>query len=118
MPDLQCLKVKIKDGKTHYALEWIRGMSERYPDGLNEVLAQEGMIVETIFVDHAEDGDYLIVYQRADDLLDAHRNFLDSDHPFDDAIREFVAETWGECKHLDLLIDHEKTEEGYQHTVG
>lgn len=118
MPDLQCLKVKIKHGLTDYAVEWIQGMKDRDPDGLNEALANEGMIIESIFLDRTFEADYLVIYHRAEDLLEANRSFNRSTRPFDETVRKFVTEVWGDSDHLDLVIDHERTSDGYRHTLG
>ena len=118
MPDIQCLKIEIKPGKTDYVAEWIRGLTDRDLAGLNEVLANEGMIVETIFLDRTPKADYLLLYQRAESLVKANEVFNASTHPVDEAVRAFIAETWADVQPLALLIDHERNDDGYVHTVG
>lgn len=118
MPDLQCLKIRIKDGKSDYAKDWVKGLTDRDLSGLNEVLHNEGMIVESIFFESGENDDYLILYQRADDLVKANEVFNNSTHPVDQAVREFIAETWADVQPLELLIDHERVDGGYVHKLG
>lgn len=118
MPDIQCLKIEIKPGMTEYVVEWIRGLKDRDLAGLNEVLSNEGMIVETIFLDRTATGDYLFLYQRAEDLVRANEVFNASTHPVDEAVRVLIAEAWADVQPLELLIDHERREDGYVHTLG
>ena len=70
------------------------------------------------FLERTPEADYLLLYQRAEDLVRANEVFNASTHPVDEAVRAFIAETWADVRPLELLVDHERTDDGYVHTVG
>ena len=72
---------------------------------VREVMENEGIILESIFLEHAADGDYLVLYQRAASLVKANEAFVASSRPLDIATRQFIAETWESAQALELVFD-------------
>jgi hypothetical protein len=77
----------------------------------DEVLAtlqDEGVTVESAFLERTADGDYLIYYMRAADRQRAAGAAAQSTHPIDQYHQSFKRETWEEATTLELLVDLEQ----------
>jgi hypothetical protein len=91
MPDVALVKQKIEDGKESRLREWMAEVREREEEAL-ETLENEGMHSESAFVEHTDDGDFLIYYLKADDVdraLEAHE---ESSHELDEQHRRVMDE--------------------------
>jgi hypothetical protein len=77
----------------------------------DEVLAtlqDEGVTVESAFLERAADGDYLIYYMRAADRQRAAGAAALSAHPIDQYHQSFKREAWEGPTTLELLVDFEQ----------
>ena len=66
-------------------------------EGLNsfrEALRAEGMSAEFMFFERHEDGDYVTLYTRAKNLLEANKSFESSHLAIDQEAKKIKAETW------------------------
>jgi hypothetical protein len=104
MYDTQLLKIKIRAGKTAAVIEFLRSLQDRKDLAL-EALRREGMVVESMFLERRDGGDYLYYYVKARDL--AHANVINMQATDDLTleIRKFVAETWDHIVSPEPVLD-------------
>lgn len=86
-------KQKIRSGKTERLREWIAKMeSETEADsrGIRDIWAAESLYTISLFIEHAEDADYLVWYLEAESIeqLISARNA--SSHPLHDLEDEMM----------------------------
>ena len=103
--ETQCLKIKLKDGKKEQVRKWCATFAN-HPE-LDEVLEQETVIVESLFLDEQEDGDYLFFYLKAESLRKANEFLTTVKHPLNDLSQAFMHECWDmdRVKKLELTLD-------------
>lgn len=110
MNDTQLLKIRIRAGKTAAVIEFLRSLKERKDLAL-EVMRREGMMVETMFLERRDDGDFLYYYVKARDLALANQVNMQATDSLTMEIRRFVAETWDHIVSPEPLIDFELIQE-------
>jgi len=98
----RCVRIRLKPGTLSRVREWAAELSRRKAEVL-ETLREEGVLVESVFLEHAADGDFLIYYMKAPDVRA-------STHPIDAYHRTFKEETWASSEQLELLVDLENLE--------
>ncbi len=104
MYDTQLLKIKIRAGKTAAVIEFLRSLQERKDLAL-EALRREGMVVESMFLERREGGDYLYYYVKARDLAHANLINMQATDELTMEIRNFVAETWDHIVSPEPVLD-------------
>ena len=57
MAEIQCLKTRIQPGKTQRLLGWLKGLQDR-PEELRKAQAAGGILLESLFLERAEEADY------------------------------------------------------------
>lgn len=107
---LQCLRVKLREGTTDYFVNWTKELYNKM-DKVYEALKNETMVVESIFLERCEDGDYLVFYTRAEDLVKANEAMQKSDNPVDKEALEIIQKTWESAKPLEVLFDVDRIKE-------
>ncbi|MDB5103540.1 MAG: hypothetical protein JWP91_1229 [Fibrobacteres bacterium] len=110
MYETQLLKIKIRPGKTPAVIDFLRSLRARKDLAL-EALRREGMVVESMFLERRDDGDYLYYYAKAQDLMHANQVNMMSTDPLTLEIRNFVTETWGHITSPEPLLDLELIQE-------
>ena len=65
------------------------------------------MILETVFLDQTEEGDFLIYLMKAESFAKARQAVQKSVHPIDEFHQNFKRETWAGSEQLELLINLE-----------
>lgn len=106
--ETRCFKIKLKAGSLDRVREWARTINERKEEAL-ETLRAETVVIESMFLDRTEQGDFLIGYMKAESFQKAGAAVQESMHAIDDYHRKFKQDTWGERKDLELLIDLERS---------
>ena len=103
--DIQCLKIRLKPDSLDKVKAWVKQFTEM-PE-VSEALREESIHVESMFIEHTDEGEFLILYQRADDLQKANEFYAKTEHPANVAMRSFVEETWimDEIYGLELIYD-------------
>jgi hypothetical protein len=91
MADVVLSKQRIADGKTEPLREWAAELRER-SDEATETLRDEGVHAEAAFVEHADDGDFLVSYMKADDIEAAFEAFQNSTHDIDEEHKRVLAD--------------------------
>ena len=103
---VQCLRIRIQPGKLDRVREYCAALPTR--DGLRDVLRDEGVLIETMCLDHTDDADYLLFYSRVENLKASGETFRQSRHLIDEEARTFMAETWelhGGVSRLEMIYD-------------
>ena len=106
MSEVVCHRIKLRQGSLPRVREWARTIRERRAEAL-ATLRDEGVTLESAFLEQTTDGDYLIYYMRAPKL--ALGAAATSSHPIDEYHQRFKRETWEEGSELELLVDLECT---------
>jgi hypothetical protein len=87
-----CGRIKIKDGALNEVKYWFQTLNSKKEE-LLYAFSQEGVWLESVFLEHAKDGDYLIYYTRQDDLKTVYEVLAKLGLP----IRLFHVECWKKC---------------------
>jgi len=100
--DTVCVRVRLRDGALPRVREWAAELTARRHEVL-ETLRDEGVVVESVFLD----GEELVYYLKARSLEHARATFAHSQHAIDAYHAEFKAATFAEQRELELLLDFE-----------
>jgi hypothetical protein len=99
-----CRRIRLKPDSLERVYEWARTLRERRNEAL-ATLRDEEVTIESIFLDKAPDGDYLVYYMRGRDLDRSAGAAAISSHPIDAFHQAFKLETWDTRTTLELLVD-------------
>jgi uncharacterized protein DUF6176 len=109
MPDqVVCHRIKLRAGSLPRVRKWAGTIRARRAEAL-ATLREEGVAIESAFLEESPDGHYLIYYMRGSKLLLGAA--ASSAHPIDEYHREFKRDTWEGGSELELLIDLEVSAE-------
>ena len=97
-------RVRLKPGSLPKVYEWARTIAARRDEAL-ATLKDEGVTIESAFLEHAADGDYLVYYVRTHDLQRSSDAAAKSSDPIDRYHQSFKEETWDERTTLELFVD-------------
>lgn len=100
------MKVRLKPGSVERVREWAAELNRRRDEVL-ATLRDEGVAVESVFLDQTDDGDFLICYLRGQSVKDAGEVVQRSEHAIDAYHQKFKRETWASRTRLEPLIDFE-----------
>jgi uncharacterized protein DUF6176 len=100
-----CKRIKLKPGSLALVREWAQTLNHDRRDEALATLRDEGVTVESAFLDHAEDGDYLVAYMRSPNLDQAVGAAATSRHSIDAYHQEFKKATWESRRVLETLVD-------------
>jgi len=101
---VQCHRVKIKEGSLPKIEEWSTKLNQEI-DQVKETLTRENVQVESVFLEEASDGYYLIYYMRANDFEKARRIAQQEPLPIDEYHEVVMKEVVIEGKNLRCLLD-------------
>jgi hypothetical protein len=104
--ETRCARVKIKNGSLEAVREWARTINGRREEAL-ETLRDESVRVESVFLESAPDGDFLIYYLRGPDLAHSDKVGAASKHPIDAYHYAFMRQHTEKGIPLEMLIDLE-----------
>jgi hypothetical protein len=99
------MRIALKPGSLPLVREWAKTLAE---DRRSEALAtmmEEGVTVESYFLESGPGGDYLVAYMRADSLERAASVASASDQDIDRYHQEVKQKAWGERTSLEPLVD-------------
>ncbi len=108
--ETKCFKIKLKPGSVDRVREWAKTINERRDEAL-ATLRGETVVLESVFLDRTDDGDFLIGYMRAESFQRSGEAIQKSTHTIDEYHRKFKQDTWGERKELELLVDLDRISE-------
>jgi hypothetical protein len=104
--DTVCLKVRLKPGSLDRVREWATELRAR-PEEVLATLRDEGVLVESVFLDSTDEGDFLIYYMKARSMEAAREAVQRSVHPIDAYHQQFKTDLWEARTPLEVLIDFE-----------
>jgi hypothetical protein len=99
-----CVKIRVLDGTIHKVYEWKEYLNSHKEEVLQS-LRQEGVFIESVFLDRQGDEGYLIYYMKFRDQEKAKAAFAKSDLNIDKYHARFKKEVWADRKELELLVD-------------
>ncbi len=101
-----CVKVRLKANSLDRVHDWANELRARSEEVL-VTLRDEGVVLESVFLDSDELGDFLVYVIRARSLEAAHATARRSTHPIDSYHEQFKLDTWDSSAPLKLLFDFE-----------
>ena len=106
MNDLKsgCVKIKIADGMLSKVYDW-KDYLMNHKDEVLLSLRQEGVFIESVFLDKQEGENFLIYYMKFHNSEKAKIAFEKSDLNIDKYHAQFKKEVWTSRKELELLVD-------------
>ena len=107
MFETNCVRIKLKPGSIERVREWAAEINRRSDEALAS-LRDEGVLVESAFLDSGEDGDFLIYYMKAESLKKAKEAGRRSTREIDAYHQQFQRDTFESGKKLELLVDLER----------
>jgi hypothetical protein len=110
MRETVCTKIKLRPGSLERVREWAAEINRRSVEAL-ATLRDEGVFVESAFLESGDAGDFLIYYMKADNIERAREVGRVSTHAIDEYHRTFLSEVCESRQGLELLIDLDRTEE-------
>lgn len=99
-----CIKIKLKKGSLDDVRKWFQTLRER-PDEVLQSLENEGVLIESAFLDQQGSDYYLIYYMKAENLAHAREVSMKSTLPIDYYHKECMKMFCEERTTLEPLID-------------
>ena len=100
----KCIKIRLKPGCLDRVRTWAAEINRRSAEAL-VTLHDEGVVIESAFLDSTGEGDFLIYYMRATDFVRASEVAGQSTHLIDAYHQQFKQDCWAETRQLESLID-------------
>ncbi|HMF54859.1 MAG TPA: DUF6176 family protein [Pyrinomonadaceae bacterium] len=110
MYETRCFKIKLKPDSIARVREWAETMNRRKDEAI-ETLRDETVVVESVFLDRTEQGDFLIYFMKAESFEKSAEAARNSKHSIDEYHRKFMKETRIEGTKLELLVDLDRISE-------
>ena len=98
------MRVRIRQGSLDAVREWARTINGRREEAV-ATLRNERVEIESVFLETAADGDFLIYYMRGLDLSESQKVAGGSEHPIDAYHQNFMRTHTEGGTDLELLID-------------
>jgi len=102
--ETRCVKIKLKPNSVEKVREWALTINERKAEAL-ATLRDESVILEAVFLDQSETGDFLIYLMKAESFAKAREAVKKSIYSIEEFHQNFKRETWAGGKELELLVD-------------
>src|SRR5262249_53296386 len=97
-------RIKIKEGALNEVRQWYQTLLQRKEE-LRDAFAQEGVILESVFLERTREGDFLIYYMRQDDIEKVYENLAKLQLPVRLFHIECCQKYCDECIVLEPLFD-------------
>jgi hypothetical protein len=110
MPETRCWKIKLKPDSIARVREWAQTINSRKDEAL-ATLRDETVIIEAVFLDSTDDGDYLIAIMKAESFEKSAEAAANSTHAIDEYHRRVMREVRDEKVELELLVDLDRISE-------
>jgi hypothetical protein len=102
--ETRCVKIRLKPNSIEKAREWAQTIKARKEEAL-ATLRDEGVILETVFLDRTAEGDFLIYLMKAESFEKANAAVEASVHAIDEYHQNFKRECFEDGKRLEMLVD-------------
>ena len=110
MYETRCWKIKLKTDSLDRVRDWARTINQRKSEAI-ETLRDETVIIESVFLDRTEHGDYLIAMMKAESFERSAGAVKKSVHPIDEYHRRAMQDVREEKTELELLVDLDRMSE-------
>ncbi len=100
-------KLKLKPGSIPRVREWV-SYFEKNSSEIYSLLRNEGVWIESVFLDTVDGNDYLLYYMKAECVKAAQEIFLKSESPHDQYHLEFLRAVVDSSSKPELLIDMDR----------
>jgi Family of unknown function (DUF6176) len=104
MLETRCVKIKLKPDSLERVREWAAEINRRADEAL-ATLRDEGVVVESVFLDSNSEGDFLIYYMKAESFEKSADVVKKSTHAIDAYHQKFMKEVCETGHRLELLVD-------------
>ena len=104
--EVKCIKIELKPGCLDRVRLWAAEINARSGEAL-ATLRDEGVVIESVFLDQSGEGDFLIYYMRSLDFAAATKAVKSSQHSIDAFHAQFKEDCWASGQRLPLLVDLE-----------
>lgn len=101
-----CVKIKLKPNSIEKVREWAKVINDRKDEAV-ATLRDEGVVLECVFLDQTNEGDFLIYLMKAESFEKSKEAMQNSIHEIDKFHQQFKSETWENGKKLEILVDLE-----------
>jgi hypothetical protein len=109
--ETQCHKIKLKSSSLERVREWAMTLNETRRNEALATLRDETVIIESVFLDSTSEGDYLIIFMKAESFEKSRRAVEASTHDIDRYHKEFKKANLESGKQLELLVDLDRIAE-------
>src|ERR687886_238111 len=89
MYETRCVKIKLKPNSIERVREWAETLNRRRDEAI-ETLRDETVVVESVFLDRTEQGDFLIYFMKAESFEKSSLAAETSSHSIDEYHRKFM----------------------------
>lgn len=100
----ECFRVKVKEGALPQVREWAKRLND-HGDQVRELIYNEGIAIESVFLDRLGSDYYLVYYMRGLDLNKASEIAKASQHPIDIFHRDMLKKISAGFAEMEKLID-------------
>ncbi|MFB9429962.1 DUF6176 family protein [Streptoalloteichus tenebrarius] len=107
---MRCVRVRLRAGTADRVRGAVAGWSLRRDEAL-ESLRDEGLVRESVFLEHTGEGDYLLLVQTGRDLNLAAERFATSALPLAAEKRRLLTEVTEHAIAIELLAHHDLAED-------
>ena len=104
MYETTCMKIRLHPGSLERVREWAAEINRRSDEAL-ATLRDERVVVESVFLESGDEGDFLIYYMKAGSIEGAQAVANNSKHAIDEYHRRFMREVCASGRKLELLVD-------------
>ena len=102
--EVRCVRIKIKSGELERVREWATMINDRRVEAL-ETLGDEGVTLESVFLENTPEGSFLIYYMRTNSFEMADQTTARSQRPIEGYHQEFKRVAWESHEELETLVD-------------
>lgn len=106
MAETRCVKILLKPNSIERVHAWANEINSRKDEAL-ATFKDEGVIIESVFLDQNSEGDFLIYFMKAESFEKAKNAVQKSIYDIDEYHQQFKKDCWLDGKKLENLIDLE-----------
>lgn len=99
-----CVRIKLKPGSLTEVKKWAATLRKRKEE-VQETMVEEGIFIESAFLDKVGTDHYLIYYIKTFDQKSSRKSTAKSKHTIDAFHNAFKKKCWAETTTLTKLID-------------
>ena len=99
-----CYRIKLNPNSVPLVREWAARLNNEMTE-VKKLLKEEGMSLESVFLEKGADGDFLVYYLRSPDLKKTREVSQASQHPIDIYHRQVMKQIAESHNELECLLD-------------